>query len=199
MPKETTKISCPSCGSDDVILDNGTIECRDCGAETPLEEAQYQFSEQVTEVLDDDGDLSTKVRIVSNFSEDDFVRKSWIALANEDAPLEVFDENFGEVIQSEREVVIDSVAVNVSYQVSVGYDRQEPYIAYETYYENEPYITTESYYDSTLKCTRTREVTKYRSVAKQRQVTKYKTVTDWSPLSGVHHASSVAAVEKPSV
>lgn len=136
-----------------------------------------------------------KAEILPEFSKDRFIRASWIKLAEEDAPIEVFNENFGSVSECEHQVLVDIVSVDVTYQASVGYDREEPYIAYEDYWEDEPYITTESYYDSNTKSTKTRQVTKYKQVKKQRQVTKYKTVTDWSPLSGNHSASSVAIVE----
>ena len=91
--------------------------------------------------------------------------------------------------------MIESVSVDVSYEASVGYDRQEPYIDYETYYENEPYIAYERQYNSTDKKWEERPVTKYKKVEKQRQVTRYKTVTDWSPIEGTHSTKSVAVVE----
>ena len=140
-------------------------------------------------------DEALKVKIIPEYSKEEFLRAAWIELANEDAPIEVFNEDFKEVRENEHQILIDSISVDVTYQVSVGYDRQEPYIAYETYYENEPYLTTESYYDTNTHSTRTRQVTKYKKVQKQRQVTKYKTVTDWNAINGNHHASSIATAE----
>ena len=140
-------------------------------------------------------DGALKARIIPEHTKEDFLRSAWIALANEDAPIQVFEGDFNEIAESEHEVLIDHISVDVSYQVSVGYDRKEPYIAYETYYEDEPYITTESYYDRNTNSTRTREVTKYKKVQRQRQVTRYKTVTDWSALNGSHQATSIATVE----
>ena len=136
-----------------------------------------------------------KSEILPEYSKEEFVRKAWIELAIEDVPIEVFNEDFTNPTENEHQVLIDSISVNVSYQVSVGYDREEPYIAYEDYWEDEPYLATESYYDYDTKSTRTRQVTKYKKVKKQRQVTKYKKVTDWSPLNGTHSADSVAVVE----
>lgn len=133
--------------------------------------------------------------IEKEFSKDEFIRKAWIELAKEDAPIEVFDLNFTPVFENKHEILVDSIFVDVTYHAGIGYDRQEPYIAYEDYWEEEPYITTESYYDSNTKSTRTRQVTKYKKVKKQRQVTKYKTVTDWSTLSGEHSTKSMAIVE----
>lgn len=197
MPNEITTISCPQCGSTDVAFENDVIQCHVCGVKTLLEQTETQFDEQEETMVTSDTDEvdCTKLQIITTFSKDDFIRKSWIALANEDAPIEVFKENFGEVIQNEHQVLVDKKSVDVSYQASVGYDREEPYIDYETYYEDEPYTTTETYYDPTTQSNRTRQVTKYKKVQKQRQVTKYKKVTDWRPLNGTHHASSTAIVE----
>ena len=136
-----------------------------------------------------------KVKIAPEYSKEEFLRAAWISLINDDAPIEIFEENFKEVTENEHQVLIDSISVDVSYQVSVGYDRQEPYIGYETYYEDEPYIANEKYYDRDSGTYKTRQVTKYKKVQRQRQVTKYKTVTDWSALNGTHHASSIATAE----
>lgn len=148
-----------------------------------------------TEPMQEQEDYCYKAEIKPEYSQTEFIRSAWIALAKEDAPIEVFSGDFDDVSVVEHQVVIDHVAVDTTYQVSVGYDRQEPYIDYETYYEDEPYITTESYYDYNTKSTRTRQVTKYKRVQKQRQVTKYKTVTDWSALNGNHSTQSTAVVE----
>ncbi len=136
-----------------------------------------------------------KIRLLAEHSKEDFIRANWIKLANEDPPLELFNENFGEVVENEHQVILDKVTSTMTYSASVGYDRQEPYIDYETYYEDEPYITTETYYDRNYKENRTRQVTKYKKVARQRQVTKYKTVTDWSPITGTHSDTSFVFVE----
>lgn len=140
-------------------------------------------------------DFTQKAEILPEFSQFDFIRSAWIALIKEDAPLEIFNEDFSSPIENEYQVFIESIFVNVSYQVSVGYDRQEPYLDYEFYYEDEPYLATETYYNSNTKRTQTRQVTKYKKVQKQRQVTRYKTVTDWSPLNGTHSVTSIVAVE----
>lgn len=136
-----------------------------------------------------------KTRLLAEHSKEDFIRANWIKLANEDAPLELFDENFGEVVENEHQIVLDKLTATISYSASVGYDRQEPYIDYETYYEDEPYLTTETYYDTNYKENRTRQVTKYKRVARQRQVTRYKTVTDWSAINGTHADKSFVMVE----
>ncbi len=121
--------------------------------------------------------MSMKVstyKIANEFSKNKFIRESWIALAKEDVPLEVFNENFEDVSVVKHQVVVDSISAAVSYQASVGYDRQEPYLATESYYDNS---------------TKTR---------KERQVTKYKTVTDWKPISNSCSEYSTAIVENAS-
>lgn len=135
-----------------------------------------------------------KVKILPEHSKEYYIQEAWISLAREDAPLEVFEKDFGEVREVEQEIYVDDVFIEVSFHASIGYDREEPYVDYETYYENEPYITTETYYDSTIGAKRTREVTKYRKVQRQRQVTKYKKVTDWSTFNSNISTSSLAVV-----
>ncbi|MBR3436409.1 MAG: hypothetical protein IKG97_01505 [Lachnospiraceae bacterium] len=136
-----------------------------------------------------------KVVIIPEYTKEDFLRKAWITLASEDAPIDVFTENFSEVSEIEHQVMVESVSADVSYEASVGYDREEPYLDYETYYENEPYIAYEKQYNNTANRWEERQVTKYKKVAKQRQVTKYKRVTDWSPINGTHSTKSVVVVE----
>lgn len=124
-----------------------------------------------------------KSKISTKFSKRDFLRQVWTTFAEEDAPIELFSKDLDTVEELEYEVLKDTISADASYRASIGYDRKEPYIDYETYYEEEPYITTETYYDKTIQARRTREVTKYKKVAKQRPITKYKTVTDWSIFS----------------
>ena len=202
MAIDVKTISCSQCGSTDVNMTSETQGvCKACGAKFTVQQridTQNVYNEvhvHNSEPMQEQEGSCSKSEIKPEYSQNEFIRSAWIALAKEDAPIEVFSGNFDDVSIAEHQVVIDHVAVDTTYQVSVGYDRQEPYIDYETYYEDEPYITTESYYDSNTKSTRTRQVTKYKKVQKQRQVTKYKTVTDWSVLNGSHSTQSTAVVE----
>ncbi len=136
-----------------------------------------------------------KLKIQLAFQQDEFIRRVWIQLAKEKAPLELFAESLEEVVLLNHEVVVHQRTTDVTYQGSVGYDRQEPYVDYETYYEEEPYLTTESYYDQATKMRKERQVTKYKKVQRQRQVTKYKTVTDWSAISGVYQTQATVLME----
>ncbi len=103
-----------------------------------------------------------KYVIDSEYTKEDFLRRAWVQLAKEKIAEEVFDLDFSEVKEKERVILNESGNAKVSYSASVGYDRQEPYIDYESY----------------------REKVGDKYVTRQRQVTKYKTVTDWSPISG---------------
>ncbi|MBQ8549956.1 MAG: hypothetical protein IJ426_01305 [Clostridia bacterium] len=121
-------------------------------------------------------------RIMPENSKEEFLREAILDFAREDAPIDVFSKEFGEVEMTEQQVYICSINMDVDYQAGVGYDRQEPYLDVETYYEKEPYTDYEVYYENGHRYQR--PVTKYRKVEKQRQVTKYRTVTDWSTTAG---------------
>lgn len=92
------------------------------------------------------------------FSKDVFLREVLIKIGiNEDTPLDVVEAEFGEVNETMREVIVCTASVTGTCTASVGYDRQESYIDYETYREK----VGNSY------------------VTRQRPVTRYRTVTDW--------------------
>ena len=139
--------------------------------------------------------ISAKAELIPEFSADQFLRSAWITLAKEDAPIEVFSQDFQEIKQIEHQVVSDHIEYDVDYQASIGYDREESYITTEKYYEDQPYIAYEKQYNRTTGQYEERQVTKYKKVQKERPVTKYKTVTDWHPVSGTYHGSSLAIAE----
>ena len=96
--------------------------------------------------------------VEKEFSKDDFLRELIIELGIQNStPVDVVDAEFKEVKESVREVIVCTAKVEGTCTASVGYDRQEPYIDYETYKEK----VGSSY------------------VTRQRAVTKYRTVTDW--------------------
>lgn len=127
-----------------------------------------------------------KLRIVPKFSKEDFMRKVWTTLAEEDAPLALFTKDFDEVTTEEYEVLIDTISADVSYHASIGYNREASYTAIEVYYEEEPY---EEYYDVNRK----KKVTKYKKVAKHIPVTKSKTEIDWSLYSNSCEVNNTTA------
>ena len=111
-------------------------------------------------------------KVQKEFSTDAFLRQTLIALGvNKDTPIDVVDVCFGEVREGTKEVMLCTANVEGECVASVGYDRKEPYIDYETYQEKVggTYVT------------------------RKRQVTKYKTVTDWHPYSSRYSGKSMCA------
>ena len=202
MAIEIKTIACPQCGSTDVqMTSEAKGVCCCCGAQfTVRQGADTQNVYNEVHVYADGNsaekrDSCRKMEISPEYSKDQFIRKAWITLAAENAPIEVFNETFRAAVKTDRQILIDSLSADVKYQASVGYDREEPYTDYETYYEQEPYIAYEKQWNNVTKQTEERQVTKYKRVQKQRPVTKYKTVTDWSATSGSHHTYSVAVID----
>lgn len=202
MAIDVQAIICPQCGAGNIDMtseNQGT--CKSCGAQVTVQpriETQNIYintEPPVESSATKKDDSCTKTELVSEYTKDQFIRKVWIELAKEDAPLEIFSLDFTPVSENEHEIFVDSLSVDVSYQASVGHDRQEPYIDYEDYWEDIPYVVIEQKYNGITQKTENVEVTKYKKVKKQRQVTKYKKVTDWRPLSGTHHTKSIAVVE----
>ena len=134
-------------------------------------------------------------KIKSTFTKDDFVRYAWLEFARQNVDEELFNSDFEPVSVTECQVYEKFLNAKVSFTASIGYDREEPYIDYETYYEKEPYIGYEEYYDKNLQCKMTRQVTKYKDVKRQRQVTKYKKVTDWNSYANSTTVSGIGFAE----
>ena len=189
MGKSINPLCCTQCGSMDVSMVSETLAvCNSCGTKLIIDKADENGI--VSCELDDFFEIG-RYKIVPEYTKEQFLREVWIKLAKEDVPLDVFEQS-AEFLQKEYETVIDMADVDVDFNVSIGYYREEPYIDTEYYYEDEPYIATEQYYDSQLQSYRERQVTKYKRVQKQRPVTRYNTVTDWSLLSQHHLAKSLA-------
>lgn len=171
MAIDVKTISCQQCGSTDVNMTSETQGvCKVCGAKFTVQQridTQNVYNEvHVHNESEQKECVGTCFKAVINpeFSQNDFIRNAWISLAKEDAPIEVFSENFDDVSIIDHQVVADYVAVNIAYQVNIGYDRQEPYIAYEMYYEKEPYIAYEKRYNTTTRQYEKCQVTKYKDV-----------------------------------
>lgn len=188
MSMKITGISCPQCGSADVKMVSDQLGvCNACGSQFALTPPEPEIPEEP------DGLHFSVARIPPKYSKKDFLRRVWMSMEEKDAPLGVFDENFGEVKAFERQVLINKIEAVSSYQASIGYDRQETYTDYETYYEDEPYTDYETYYENGMQ--KRRPVTKTRKVEKQRAVTKTRTVTDWRPTSGTYQSPAIAIVD----
>ena len=168
MPIEIKGLVCPQCGGTDVeMLNEGRGLCRMCGA-------QFAVHKYVPapDAGQEDPEVNT-YRIIPEHSKADFLRKVWIGLNEADAPKELFACDFGEIADVEYNAVMQTADVEGSYTVSIGYDRQEPYLDTETYWEREG----------------------DRNVKKERTVTKYRTVTDWQAQSGTTGMRSVDCVD----
>jgi len=126
-------------------------------------------------------DCSTVGNIIVEFSQEDFLRKVWNKIAEDNPPLDVFEMNFDEIGEIEHQIAIDYASFEVECSASVGYDREESYTDFETYYEEIPYTEVERYFDKSSGTYKTGPVTKHKKVERQRAVTKYRTVTDWRP------------------
>jgi len=186
MAIDVKNINCTQCGSTDVtMISESRGKCNACGSafvvKTRIEKQVIKNETHLHIHEEGPNTKSMTVGINPRFSEEKFVREAWIDLARADAPQDIFDKDFEMVERVPHEVVVSDFEADVSYHVSVGYDREEPYTAYETYYENVPYTENGKTY--------------YRRVAKQRPVTKYRTVTDWRPMSGTRRCSSTAYAE----
>lgn len=203
MAIDINAVACPQCGSTDVeMLSEGEGICKYCRTRFKISQridSQNVYNE--IHIHDDDAEISKaeddlcKCNIRSTVSKEEFLREAWITLASEDVPLDVFNENFEEPYEIDHQLFINSISAEVSYRVSVGYDRDEPYIDYEKYYEDVPIQVTEEYYDYATHSKKTRLAVKNQSVKKERPVTRYKKVTDWSMTAGNFNTTSVVAVE----
>lgn len=182
-------VICPQCGAADIeFTSDTTAVCKICGTQIVIS-PEHQTAEDIIEDLKDEDGIDHFI-IYPKYLEKDFVKSVWIGLSKDETPEDIFSAKVSDPEELTHTIVQDHVSVDVSYQVSIGYDRQEPYTAYETYTEQEPYIAYEKQYNSTAQRYEERQVTKYKPVQKKRQVTKYKTVTDWSPLSGEYSLES---------
>lgn len=199
MAVDVKTIICPQCGSTDVGMTSETKgTCNACGSIFTVQQRIEQqnvyneFNVYEKGEMTPNGSMCSKGEIVPEYTKEEFLREAWKCLADEDIPIEVFEEDFT-ITQEEHDVFINSVEAEISYTASIGFDREEPYIDYEDYYENEQYMETVTKYDS--RGSYNEVVPKTRRVKKQRQVTKYRTVTDWSSQSGKHYTNSIAFVE----
>lgn len=188
-------ITCPQCGSSDVEMKSETFgTCKTCGAQFTVQRSDGGSHPDGPSAQEEKNECR-KGQITPEYTKEQFLRKVWLTLAEEDVPLEVYSENFGEVKEIPHQVLFHKIRVDVACQASIGYDRQEQYTDYETYYEDVPYTAYEKQYNVDIHDFEEKPVTKYRKVAKQRAVTKYKTVTDWSAWNGRHSTKSLAIKE----
>ena len=99
------------------------------------------------------------VKVVNNTNISDFVRAAYISVFTANTPIEICDAKFEQASMQTRNYTLVVGEYDLSYSVTLGFDRKEEYLA------------TEEYKDSD-------------GVKRTRQVTKTRTVTDWRPTSG---------------
>jgi len=129
------------------------------------------------------------VKITPMYDEKEFLRKVWISMAKEDAPLEVFEQDFSEVTQKQYRICSGTASYDTTWSAEIGNDRVETYTDYEKYYEKIPYTEQVKKYNASTKQYEYVPEQKYRQEERYRPVTKKRTVTDWMPGSGEHSGS----------
>ena len=166
---EIKTIACPSCGSSDFMMISKTRGiCNVCGSTFSVSEKEQSGNSEEKK------EKSVCVIYINNeWTDEDFIKEAWKSLASEDAPDDIFNYDFSEVDIEAQAIALDIAQADLTYQASVGYDRQEPYIETEEY---EVRVGD-------------------RIIKKERPVTKYKTVTDWHPAQGDYHAESKVLFE----
>ena len=186
-------IKCPQCGSTDVRAISSTrFICGFCSAQFIVDEGNARKeNEDYVETEPD----PIKYEIHAEFSKKEFLRESWICLAAEDAPLEIFCKDFSEVNTVSHEVFVESFTAEIAYRAGIGYDRSDSFIDYDTYYEKQPYTDYEKRFNSSTGLYETHAVTKYNEVKKQRPITRYRTVTDWTLTNGDYTTDTHVFVE----
>ena len=130
--------------------------------------------------------METSGKIAPLFDKDAFLRKTWITLAREDAPIEIFNTGSVEVVTEEKRVFFNAISYSTRWEGEIGNDREESYTDYETYYEKIPYTDYVRKCDPNTKQWYDAPVTKYRDEKRQRAVTRTRTVTDWHYSKGSH-------------
>lgn len=171
-------IKCPSCGSSDVTMNTKTAGvCNVCGSQISVTQDIIIQNLNIGQDLRDDDNNLLKIKLINKQLREDFLRRTWLEIIKNDPPQDIFNYDFGEIKTICRDIFFRCATVDMSYSASVGHDRQEPYIAYETYYEE------------------VRNGDRTERVRKERPVTKYRTVTDWSAVSGNYSAATMGAAD----
>lgn len=182
-------IVCPQCGSKEVTVFGKQGKCQYCGvvfAITPDQDVakggkavplDNLFSGEETSI--ESFDLIGRIK--PEYDQKEFERACWIKLALDSAPLEVFDQQIGQVETNEKQILMNKITAETSYSASVGYDRVETYTVYESKLERRTY-----YEDG-------KEKSDYDTV--QEPVTKQRTVTDWQAFHGNRTEQSVVVVD----
>ena len=201
MAVDVNSITCPQCGATDVEMTSDKHGvCKSCGAKfsvSPRIDTQNIFNEvhvhATTTEKEEDPVPCLKYVINPEFTKEDFIRKVWIDMAKYDAPLDVFSLDFSDTTLLNYQVLTESVMAEVSWQASIGDNREEKYTDYETYYEEIPIDRKETYYENGVR--RERLVRDTKRVEKERPIDCYRTVTDWRTQTGQYSISSDITID----
>ncbi|MDR1035677.1 MAG: hypothetical protein LBT40_03620 [Deltaproteobacteria bacterium] len=163
-----SQITCPSCGGFiDVIPGQSKYTCPWCGNDVDLFRLQRQAGAQGTGAQGGQAPSARDIKLIVPFRADENALHSFVlhkAIENDYAPDDILSSGN---VESKELLYLPFWEVTGSSEIdwtaSFGYDRQEPYTAYET---------------------ETRGGRTY-----QKAVTRYRTVTDWRPASGKARAS----------
>ena len=131
------------------------------------------------------------LKIIPEYSKEEFLRKAWISLAKEDVPLDVFALDFSNIETNYYTVVRGKANYLAEWTAEIGYFRTEHYTEYETYKEQIPYEVTEKEYNSIKQEYQYVKKTKYRTEERTRPVAKTRRVTDWKGQSNGKHSDMV--------
>lgn len=170
-------VCCEKCGSSDILLlDESRFKCNYCGTITMIEHKKDHVS---TIIIKEEKEEKVKPKVAfyhipNNGNLQDFTREAYIKLFSEDCvSKEIMGAEFGVSRIEKRNYIILDASYDISYSVSIGYDREEKYVDEETYYQN--------------------------GERRKRFVTKTRIVTDWRPITGNYNTSNttVAMNDKP--
>lgn len=116
----------------------------------------------------------SKIIIIKNeVTKEEFLRHALIGIGTDkDAPSNIMDAQFEKVVEYNEEFIVCTCDVLISYSASIGYDRQETYLAPKKK-TNSNGRTYEDYFD---------------------QEERTRIVTDWAPFSGTVNATETKCV-----
>lgn len=125
MAIEIKSLCCPQCGSTDVVMESDSKgRCEACGSSFLVKSSAETNQKDEDEGIDI---YPATIKYKPEHTASDFIRRAWISFYHDDAPEQIFDENFDEVSVVEHQIVQEFISANVSYHVSIGYDSEEPY------------------------------------------------------------------------
>lgn len=157
------ELICSSCGSNDMqVVSDDYCVCRHCGTKTILGNKPTNITNNEINLHVSGFDKNAPFYEVNvNKTPDEFLRMALINLATESyTPGDSFDSEFSPVRIVYRNFARIDTDIDISYTVSIGYNKEEKYKDEERVYNNS------------------------KSKYEYKTVTKTRTVTEWKPLNG---------------